>query len=70
LLVDVYVRQEFDGLWGKMISEVISGGTAFKGSPGADLDARLPVLSSHVYAKPKPDAFSNSELEAFLIEQK
>jgi nicotinamidase/pyrazinamidase len=68
-IIIVYVRQEFDGTWGKIISEVISGGTAIKGSPGADLDERLSVLSSHVYAKPKPDAFSNTELESFLIEQ-
>jgi nicotinamidase/pyrazinamidase len=67
-IIVVYVRQEFGGLWGKIVSEVISGGTAFKGSPGAELDERLSVLSSHVYAKPKPDAFSNSELEAFLID--
>jgi nicotinamidase/pyrazinamidase len=67
-IIIVYVRQEFDGLWGRIVSEVISGGTAIKGSPGAELDERLSVLSSHVYAKPKPDAFSNAELEAFLIE--
>jgi nicotinamidase-related amidase len=64
----VYIRQEFDGLWGTIISEVISGGTAIKGSPGAEIDERISVLSSHVYSKPKPDAFSNAELEAFLVE--
>lgn len=69
-IIIVYIRQEFDGLWGMIISEMISGGTAIGGSPGAEIDERLTILSSRVFSKPKPDAFSNSDLEAFLIEHR
>lgn len=68
-IIIVYVQQEFNGPWGMVISEVISGGTAIKGSPGAEIDERITMQSDYVFSKPKPDAFSNPELEAFLIER-
>jgi len=40
---------------------------AVGGSPGIAFDDRLAVVSEHVFAKSQPDAFSNKELEAFLI---
>jgi nicotinamidase/pyrazinamidase len=73
----VYVRQEFSGLWGTMMSGMIStmlsgkisGGTALKGSPGAEIDQRIAILTDYVFTKSKGDAFSNPELDALLIEQ-
>ena len=69
-IIIVYIRQEFDGLWGTMLSTMVGEGTAtaIKGSPGAELDGRITMLSNLEYSKPKPDAFSNPDLEAFLIE--
>jgi nicotinamidase/pyrazinamidase len=76
-MVIVYVRQEFSGPWGRllsgMISTLLSGkiseGTAIKGSPGAEIDKRIAILSDYVFTKSKGDAFSNPELEALLVEQ-
>ena len=65
----VYIRQELDGLWGKMISNVFAGGVAIKGNPGTEIDKRVSILSSHIFPKPKSDAFSNPKLERFLIGQ-
>jgi nicotinamidase/pyrazinamidase len=67
-IIVVYIRQEFDGLWGTMVSWMISGGTAIKGNPGTEIDKRIAILSGYVFSKPKPDAFSNPELGALLIE--
>jgi nicotinamidase-related amidase len=64
----IYVRQEFDGLWGKTISVLTSGGNAIKGNPGTEIDKRISILSKNIFPKPMPDAFSNPNLEAFLIE--
>lgn len=68
-MVVVYVRQEFDGFWGRLISRVFAHETALKGSPGAGLDRRVLVLSSNDFSKPKGDAFSNPALGAFLVQQ-
>lgn len=75
-VIIVYIRQEFDGLWGKMLSGMIStmlsgkisGGTAIKGNPGTEIDKRIAIMSSYVFPKSKGDAFSNPELDALLIE--
>ncbi|MBB6214767.1 nicotinamidase-related amidase [Anaerosolibacter carboniphilus] len=65
----VYIRQEFDGFLGKIISRVVGHGTAIKGKPGTELDKRITIMSNHFFSKPMPDAFSNPKLEAFLAEQ-
>ncbi len=67
-LIIVYIRQEFDGLWGRMFSKVFAGGTALKGQPGTEIDQRISILSNHVFSKPKGDAFSNPHLDTFLID--
>jgi nicotinamidase/pyrazinamidase len=38
-----------------------------KGSPGAELDARLRVVSANIFNKDKSDAFSNPLLDSILI---
>lgn len=62
----VYIRQEFEGPWGRIWSRTFGSGTALKGSPGAELDRRLVRASGAEFTKPKGDAFSNPGLEAFL----
>jgi len=71
----VYIRQEFGGLRGTLISGVISSlfsgkiseGTAIKGNPGTEIDKRIAILSDNVFPKSRGDAFSNPEIEALLI---
>lgn len=41
--------------------------TMAKGSPGAQLDSRLNLVSDHILSKEKEDAFSNSDLDSILI---
>ncbi|WP_373845504.1 cysteine hydrolase family protein [Clostridium sp.] len=68
-ILTVYIRQEFDGFWGKIISKVVGHGTAIKGKPGTEFDKRINIMSKHCFSKPMPDAFSNSRFEAFLAKQ-
>lgn len=63
----VYIKQEFDVFWGRMFSRMLAQGTAIKGNPGTEIDRRLSIISGNVFSKPKPDAFSNPDLERFLI---
>jgi nicotinamidase/pyrazinamidase len=64
--VIVYIRQEFDGAMGK----VFGRGTAMRGTPGAQIDKRISIVSRNEFSKPKGDAFSNPELESYLIERR
>lgn len=64
----VYIRQEFDGFLGKMISKIVGHGTAIKGNPGTDFDKRVKIVSDHCFSKPMPDAFSNPKFESFIKE--
>ncbi len=66
-IIIVYIRQEFDSLFGRTISKMFLGGTAIKGNPGTDIDKRISIISKNSFSKPKGDAFSNPELDAFLI---
>lgn len=62
----VYIRQEFDGIWGRMLSKAFAGGTAMRGNPGTEIDKRISLLSRHIFSKPKGDAFSNPKLDELL----
>jgi nicotinamidase/pyrazinamidase len=62
----VYIRQEFDGVWGRMLSKVFARGTAMRGNPGTEIDKRISLLSRHIFPKPKGDAFSNPMLDELL----
>ncbi len=64
----IYIRQEFDGFLGTMISKMFSKGTAMKGNPGTEIDRRISIVSDHIFPKPKPDAFSNPGFERFLTD--
>lgn len=64
----LYVRQEFDGLRGKLISRITSDGIDIKGQPGTEIDRRVSIVSNHIFPKHISDAFSNPELEAYLTE--
>ncbi|WML33528.1 cysteine hydrolase [Clostridium sp. OS1-26] len=69
-IITVYIRQEFDGFFGRMLSRVVGHRTAIKGKPGTEFDKRINIMSNHCFSKPMPDAFSNPKFEAFLAEQK
>jgi nicotinamidase/pyrazinamidase len=62
-----YIRMELSGFMGRLLSRTIGGGTALKGAPGTAIDRRVLVLSDDAFPKPRSDAFSNPELESFLI---
>jgi nicotinamidase/pyrazinamidase len=67
-IIIIYIRQELEGFWGKLLSNLIGGGTAFKGNPGTEIDKQINLISSNVFSKPRSDAFSNPKLEEFLIQ--
>jgi nicotinamidase/pyrazinamidase len=66
----VYIRQEFVGFMGKMISRIFSRGTAIRGNPGTEIDSRISIVNDNIFPKPKGDAFSNPELGKFLTEHR
>jgi nicotinamidase-related amidase len=65
-IIIVYIRQEFDGFIGRVISKLAGHSIAIKGSTGAELDRRIRIISDHCFTKLMPDAFSNAKLETFL----
>ena len=66
----VYIKQEFDGLWGKILSGAVFGGSDIKGNPGTEVDKRITILSNHKFTKPWGDSFYNPELDEFLTGQR
>lgn len=62
----VYIKQEFSN----PIDKLLSGGLYEKNSEGSELSSQLEVLSSNIFIKEKTDAFSNNELEEYLLNQK
>ncbi|MFL0198428.1 isochorismatase family protein [Clostridium sp. WILCCON 0269] len=54
-ILTVYIRQEFDGFLGKIISKVLAHGTAMKGKPGTEFDKRINIMSNHCFSKPMAD---------------
>jgi len=64
----VYIRQEFDGVCAKMVTRLLLGKVAVKGTPGAEIDKRIAIVSPHLFTKPEGNAFSNPKLEPFLEE--
>ncbi len=59
----VYIRQIFDD---NFISHLL-GGRSIEGKPGVELDSRINVVSRNDFTKKLSDAFSNPQLEAFLV---
>jgi len=66
----VYVKQEFDGLWGKTLSRAVLCGLDIKGQPGTKVDKRMAILSNYKFSKPQGDAFTNPKLNEFLTGQR
>lgn len=64
----IYIKQEFDGILGRIFSKILAGGTAIKGNAGAEIDKRISIISNNSFSKPAGDAFSNPKLESFLID--
>ena len=66
----VYVKQEFDGLWGKTLSWAVFCGSDIKGNPGTKVDKRIAMLSNYKFSKPQGDSFANPKLNEFLTGQR
>ncbi len=64
----IYIRQEFDGIFGQMMSKVFMKGTTIKGTEGAKMDKRLQFFSNIDFTKDRGDAFTNPKLDEYLIE--
>ena len=66
----VYVKQEFDGLWGKTLSWAVFCGSNIKGNPGTKVDKRIAMLSNYKFSKSQGDSFANPKLNEFLTGQR
>jgi nicotinamidase-related amidase len=62
----VYTKQEFSN----PIDKLMSGQLYEKNTNGSELSSLLDVSSSNIFSKEKTDAFSNSELEEYLLKEK
>lgn len=61
-----YLKMEFEGWRGRIMSAAFHSGTGMKDTPGAALDQRLLMMSGQVFSRSHWDAFSNPDFEAFL----
>jgi nicotinamidase/pyrazinamidase len=59
----IYVKNEISNPLINILNDSMA-----EGSPGAELDSRLRVVSAYIINKDKSDAFSNSLLDSILIE--
>lgn len=62
----IYTKQVFTN----PIDKFLSGGLYVENTEGSELSPEIEVISSHVYEKERTDAFSNTELEKYLLDQK
>ena len=62
----IYTKQVFSN----PLDKLLSGGLYAENKEGSELSPEIEVLSSHVYTKERTDAFSNEELEKYLLDQK
>jgi len=60
----IYIRNEFPR---SDLANAFRNNAAIKCTPGSELDPRVALVSQTVFDKDQPDAFSNPQLEAFLI---
>jgi nicotinamidase-related amidase len=60
----LYIKQETDN-W---LINLISDNVLEKDNYGSKLDSRLKKISNHIFPKQKMDAFSNPDLDKFLID--
>lgn len=66
----VYIKQEFSGLLGKFFSKLFADGKLIKDTKGTEIYSGLKQNNINHFSKPKGDAFSNKELDSFLIKNK
>lgn len=66
-IIIVYIKHEFEGFFGKLLTTFFGHRTAIKGAPGTELDERINILSNNIFTKSMPSAFSNPALEEFLV---
>jgi nicotinamidase/pyrazinamidase len=66
----IYIRQEFSSAYDKFLSKMFMDSSAIKGMPGTEIDKRIKIVSSNVFNKSVGDAFSNHELDRFMISNK
>ena len=64
----IYVKQEFAGVIPILLTKLFSHGSAIKGTPGAEFDKQLNIVSKNCFSKSMPSSFSNSELKKYLKE--
>ena len=62
----IYTKQVFTN----PIDKFLTGGLYAENTEGSELSPEIEVISSHVYEKERTDAFSNTELEKYLLDQK
>ncbi len=60
----VYVRHEFKK---NPVLRLASGGALAEGSTGAQIDPRVKIINDNIFVKNIMDAFSNPELDDFLV---
>lgn len=60
----IYTKQVFTN----PIDKFLSGGLYAENTEGSELSPEIEVISSHVYEKERTDAFSNTELEKYLLD--
>lgn len=60
----VYIAQEFER---NSIIQLLTNNALLPGSPGARIDPRIKIVSDNLFVKHVSDAFSNPELDAFLV---
>lgn len=63
----IYVKQVFDGFIGTLWSKLFVHGKLMKGSKGSNIYSGIFHENSEQFTKPKGDAFSNKELNDFLV---
>ena len=61
----LYIKQETENC----LLNLVSDNALAKGYSGSELDVRLKKVSNHIFPKQKMDAFSNPDLDKFLIER-
>ncbi len=66
----IYIKQEFDGFLGTLVSKLFLGSSALKGTPGTAVDSRVVQMSDYNFIKNQSDSFSSKELNDFLIKNK
>lgn len=64
----IYVKQDFAGVIPILLTKLFSHGSAIKGTPGAEFDKQLNIVSKNCFSKSMPSSFSNSELKKYLKE--